>query len=433
MGKSKFIRMTIALYIITGLVFLLPAQTGSSELKILVANESYDEAMTKFRELLKHDSEDAELYYLGAFLQKRLMRQDSSLIYLKKAAEIDPDNEKILLALANDYTDLRRFPKAIGIYRDLIAKDSLKLTPHIQLAGLYMKISQFRGALEIYNYLHEREPDNASFLKSIGSCHMRLGNDLRALSYYKMAHQINPQDLSINLSLAGLYLKMKNYKDGLEIAERGLEVERQSAELLYWSGLFNYLQGLHYQAITRFEVAEKNGNESVQLVQYLGICYYRTENYEKARDYLEKAILVNVNSFVLFNFLGNIYRELNDLEISELYFNNALAALAPPVDELTNTYLNLVETYILAGEYQKAVEAYIGALDYDKKNPYLYYGLAYTLDNYLNKPSEALEHYMMFSELAAVIIESDNDMPSLIDYSNSRIKKIKEDIFFGQE
>lgn len=417
----------------SGILHSVSGQADMATLKVLLANESNDEALSVFRELIKADSVNAELYYLGAMAQRRFMRQDSSLILLQKAAYIEPEDERILNALAHAYTEMRQFTRAEEIYSNLILIDSVNLSPHIKLAELYLRTSRPGVALDKYYYLHEREPDNYSFVKSIALCYRHIGNDLKAVSYYKKAHEMNPDDLSVNIALAGLFLKMKNYRDGLEIAEQGLEVDRQNNELLYWSGLFNYTLGLHHQAINRLDLAEKNGNESVMVKQYLGICYFRTGNLEKAREYLETAILFNVNNYTLYNFLGIIYREMDDFEISEKYFNNSLAVLAPPVSALTETYLNLVETYKLAGKKEKAVEAYRSALEYDKDNPYLHYGLAYTLDNNLDQSTKALDHYIRFSELAVKLIDTDQELPSLIDYSNSRIRSIKEDIFFNRQ
>lgn len=426
----------IALYLIVMTILLAgqsaSAQAGMEKIKVLLASESNDEALAAFYELIAEEAGNAELWFMGAIAQRRLMRQDSSLIFLQRAADIEPEDERILTALAHAYTEMRQFTRAEEIYGNLILMDSVNLAPHIQLAALHLRTSRPGVALDIYYYLHEREPDNYSFVKSIASCYIRTGNDLKAVSYYKMAHKMNPDDLSINTALSGLYLKMKNYREGLEIAERGLEVDRQSNELLYWSGLFNYTLGFHLQAINRLDLAEKNGNESFLVKQYLGICYFRRGELEKARDYLEAAIIFNVNNYQLYNYLGIIYKEMGDPEISEKYFINSLAVLAPPVDALTETYRHLIDLYKQAGEMKKAVETYRSALDYDKDNPYLHYGLAYTLDNNLDQNTQALDHYIRFSELAVKLIDTDRELPALIDYSNSRIKSIKEDIFFNR-
>ena len=408
----------------------LPAQDDMASLKLLLANESNDEAIALFYRLVKNDKDNSELLFLGAMTHRRLMRQDSSLLYLQKAATLNPEDEKILTALAGAYTDMNRYTNAKEILEDLIKKDSTKLAPHIQLAALYLRDNQPRVALDIYYYLHGREPSNYNYLKSIAMCYRRSGNDMKAVNYYKKAHELAPSDLSINIALAGLYLKMKNYEEGLVISERGLKVDNKNNEMLFWNGFFNYATGNYKEALSKLLRSEQLGNESANIIQYIGICYYLLGNHAMARDYLEKTVSLNVNSFRIYNYLGIIYREMKDFQISERYFNNSLAVLSPPVRELTETYQHLVETHKQAGEMEKAADAYRAALVYDSDNPYLYYGLAYTLDNHLSDKASALEAYLRFSEIASGIKVDDKDLSTFLDHSNTRIRRIREEKFF---
>lgn len=421
----------LILFIILAAPLQSPAQDDMASLKLLMANESNDEAMALFYRLVKNDKDNSELLFLGAMTHRRLMRQDSSLLYLQKAATLSPEDEKILTALASAYTDMNRYTNAKDILEELIKKDSTKLAPHIQLAALYLRDNQPRVALDIYYYLHGREPLNYNYLKSIAMCYRRSGNDMKAVSYYKKAHELAPSDLSINIALAGLYLKMKNYEEGLAIADRGLKVDNTSNEMLFWSGLFNYTTGNYEEALVMLLRSEQQGNESPNVIQYIGICYFLLGNHAMARDYLEKTVTLNVNSFRIYNYLGIIYRDMKDFQISESYFNNALSVLTPPVNELTETYQHLIETYKQAGEMEKVVDAYRAALVYDSENPYLYYGLAYTLDNHLSDKASALEAYQRFTEIASTIRGDDKDLDTFLDHSNSRIKRIREEKFFG--
>jgi hypothetical protein len=91
---------------------------------------------------------------------------------------------------------------------------------------------------------------------------------------------------------------------------------------------------------------------------------------------------------------------LEDPELSEIYFYNSLAVLEPAVDEITATYLHLIETYKMTNANDKISEAYKSALVLDSENLFLNYGLAYTYDHYLGNKNDALEYYQIFSQLA---------------------------------
>ncbi len=401
-----------------------------ASLKLLVANESYDEALYLFEMLKSGEPGNPELWYLGGIAHNRMMRQDSALVYFNRARLLDSTDQRIAGALASVYVSLRQSANARDIYLDMIRRDSTVLMPHIQLASLHMRDNEPRAALDIYLFLHSREPGNHGFIKSIGDCYRRTGDHPAAVKYYRKAHDMNNNDLSVNLALTNLYARMKDYERGLDIAEKGIEIDARHAELLFWSGFFNYALGRHSQAVRRLKDAENNGNESVLVHQYLGICYYFLGNYENAREYLEMAVSINVNDHRLFTYLGKIYRYLNDYEISEIYFNNALEVLKPDAGAIIDTYLNLVDTYRMSADYNKMAEAYKSALEYDRNNPYLHYGLAYTYDNHLSLKENAAESYRFFIQHASKIADPGAEMMTLMDYARARLRSMTEDRFF---
>lgn len=411
--------------------FSTSGQEVVPEIRLLLVNEDYEAAIELFNESVSVSNENAGLWYLGGMAYSKLMREDSSLVCFQRAAALEPEDDRIANALATVYTSMRQYTRAKEIYIEMIARDSTRFAPHISLASVYVKNQETRKALDVYQLLHERDTSNYSFMKSIAMCHRSLRNDPEAVKWYVKAHEQFKGDLSINLALAQLYMKMKNFKDGLEIAEVGLEVDRTNQELLFWSGVFNYAIGFYHQAITRLLHAERSGNESPNVKRYLGICYYLTDNYDKAQEYLEM-VAMDAQDYQIFNYLGIIYRIKEDHEISEKYFLNSLEVLRPCVKCLTETYLHLIDTYKATDNNIRIKETYESALVLDSENPFLYYGLAYTLDHYLKQKEPALANYQKFLDIAAGIRDKHSDLPTLLDYSTSRIRSLKEDIFFDE-
>ena len=425
--------IVIIILFVQGIFLVLPAQPDITDVKLLIASRSNEEALDLVHTMLPADSDNPELWYLGGIAHIGIMRQDSALVFFSRAAAIDTTDQKVFSALASLYASLGQSAKAREIYRNMIRHDSAGLMPYIQLASLHLRDNEPRAALEIYLLLHSLEPNNQGFVKSIADCYGRSGNDMESVKYYRKANVMNRSDLSVNLSLARLYSKMKNYRAGLEIAEEGLEVDRSHAQLLFWSGFFNYAIGLHSQAIVRLQLARKSGNESHLVDRYLGISYYRRDMFKNAREHLEIAIMHDGGDYRIHNFLGLVYRQMNDYEISERYFNNALLCLQPDIQSITDTYIHLVDNHRLTSSFDKMATAYISALIFDDYNPYLHYGLAYTLDNYLNDPENALVSYDRFIKIAAEYDDEEDELHQLLDHAGARTRRIREDIFFGDQ
>jgi tetratricopeptide (TPR) repeat protein len=131
--------------------------------------------------------------------------------------------------------------------------------------------------------------------------------------------------------------------------------------------------------------------------------------------------------------LGLIYRHLKDYEISERFFNNALACLQPDINSITDTYLHLIDNYRLTDSFNKMTDAYLSALVYDDDNPFLHYGLAYTLDHYLDDQEKAFISYTRFKRIVSANADNVNEMQMLLDHAEARIRRIKEDVFFGNQ
>ena len=425
----KYIRLILVTLAVLSFSNFVMAQEYLYDIRLSLVNESYEEALQLFNEKIKTEDANAELWYLGGMAYNKMMRPDSSLVSFQQAVSLDPENEKMGTALASLYINMQQYSRAKEIFTDMIARDSTRLSPYIQLGSLLLRNREAEKALDIYMILLDREPDNFSFMKSIATCYRNMGDDMSAVAWYKKANEQYKEDLSVNIALAALYLKMKNYKEGLEIAERGLEIERTNHDLLFWSGFFNYTLGYYHQAITRLILAEKSGNVSLNVKKYLGICYYLTKNYEPALEYLEM-IALDAQDHRIFNYLGIIYRIKEDPQLSEAYFYNSLAVLEPNVDQITETYLHLIDTYKMTGDNEKIAEAYKSALVLDSENLFLNYGLAYTYDHYLGNKNDALEYYQRFSQMAVQNQINHGDLPTLLDHSNARMKRIREDLFF---
>ena len=82
---------------------------------------------------------------------------------------------------------------------------------------------------------------------------------------------------------------------------------------------------------------------------------------------------------------------------------------------------------------EEALHLFRELLPGDSDNPDLHYGLAYTLDNYLDDPEKALISYTRFIKIASENADNVNEMQVLLNHAEARIRRIKEDAFFGNQ
>jgi tetratricopeptide (TPR) repeat protein len=81
----------------------------------------------------------------------------------------------------------------------------------------------------------------------------------------------------------------------LDCYHRTLELEPRNLTCLYNSGLILYSLDRPAEALPYFEKVSTMNTEDAEILEMVGLCYLRNENYKKALEYLEKA-KVNVKT-----------------------------------------------------------------------------------------------------------------------------------------
>lgn len=269
----------------------------------------YESLVQKARQAYQNEElERAAMYYEEAFLE-----------------EVHLDD---LLHLGAIYIDLKKFNKAIQIFKDIISVQEDNFLAYYGLASCYNDlgrpfdaINEFQKAIKVkpdyadayfgiallldyqdndeceQYYLNtlKYEPDHYWANANLGPFYDRRGKIDLALHYAKRAYEIDPKERLCCFNLAVVYAKLKEYDQAVELYKE--EIQKESPYIYAYLNL-----GLLYKDIYKnYELAKitylegiSKDKDHIDLWYNLGCLYVIMNDYENAYNCLLYANLKNI-------------------------------------------------------------------------------------------------------------------------------------------
>jgi tetratricopeptide (TPR) repeat protein len=188
----------------------------------------------------------------------------------------------VLLARYHLYDDaIRHFQNAL---RADPASDDVKF----DLADAYFRKGMYQQALDT---AQQESPDGQrddAYLALLGDIRAHLGQTAQAQEIYKNAIERNPDNDQYYLSLALLQLRQNELNSAQRTLQQGLARIPASGKLLWGQGLLSALEGNTSQAAEHLEQAVDLLPEWSGSYSTLGVFYYQTGRFDKAKEVLNR-------------------------------------------------------------------------------------------------------------------------------------------------
>jgi tetratricopeptide (TPR) repeat protein len=220
--------------------------------------------------------------------------------YLKLGKSADARNTILLLdqVSANDF----RMQAGIGVllaryrlYDDAILhfQSAAKANPDsddvkFDLADAYFRKGQYHQALTVAQSVSAAGQKDGTYLALLGDIYSHLGDSSKAAEIFQDAISRNPDNDQYYLSLSLAELRANNLNGAESTLTKGLERVPSSGKILWGLGVISALHGNSEQASERLERAVDLLPEWPGSYSTLGILYYQTGQYAKAREVLAR-------------------------------------------------------------------------------------------------------------------------------------------------
>lgn len=308
---------------------------------------------------------------------------------LKKIMARMPGTAEIPQALPVDQATLRRLQslgyivstqpqtkKTFGPEDD--PKNFLPIQQNLEKAIILHDLGQKEEAIDLLKRVLADRPNFSSARIYLAHIYYSLGQTGEALGILAEAFKANPLDHSL-ASVYGLFLvRERKYDEAINVLERAVELYQDDAEA--WD--------------------------------QLGIAYWRQENFEKAKEAYEKALAIDPNHALVLSNLGALYLSIyfqkknwSDLEQSVAYFEKA-TSLDP---RLNLAFRGLGMSYKLAGQKEKAVDAWKKAIQADPADDFSHFNVGLTLFE-LGERAQALPYFEKYLELKGLTLSPEEKL-----------------------
>jgi len=367
------------------------------------------------------DQFEVEDYVARAGAYMRLKQYDRALSDLSCAIQLAPNLGLVYSNRGGMYHEMGRYEDALADFNKAIELGFESSVVYSNRAGTYCQLGRYQEALENYSKAIELDPNNVSTITNRGATYSELHREEEALADFTRVIQITPHDPRVYVNRGTSYAALEYYEEALQDFQKAIELDPSLATAYFKAGAALLALDRREEGITFLAKAAELGDTAVQnlISKYAGLVgketsdaspigqdltaqdYFeqgtmlgRAHQYDRALEYLSRAIELSPGLSLAYTHRGNVYLELQHFQEALRDHNRALE-----IDSTSAIYwINRGNTYSALSEFDKALSDYSRAVELDPS-----YALAYTnrglLFRSLSRFEEALADFRVAMQL----------------------------------
>lgn len=358
-----------------------------------------------------------------AVIYESIDNYKKSAFYLEQAITFK-DDEKAKLKLAKNYRALKQSRKAIPIYEEILAKDSLNLVLKYQLGKLYIINKKPIKAQKTFQYLISKDATNANYSYHLGLSYALQGKRDPMINSFIDTFKKDTLHLKAITRLANSFQKLRD-KDSTQLfVEKGLTISPNDYHLNTLKINQLYRDKEYAKAIPYLLNLDTLYKKETYPMSLLGRAYYHIDSLEKAKKYLNKLTAVDREDFKANTYLGHIAFKEKDYRAAMFEYFKATTKGRKARDE---EYYGLGTLYFEQKKPKMAIKMFEKAHFENRRNHRALYQYAKLSDDYYKDKKIAYKLYVKY-------LESVYDKDEVItNFVKKRISEIKKLIFMKGE
>ncbi len=292
-------------------------------LDMLITAGKYNDAADMVSARLA-DQDDPRLQRLLAELYLKQDKIEQAAAVLSKLRPDFPEDEELLTSLAAIYSQLRRWPEAIGVLEQLAAlqKGSQKAHTFMQLAAIYEtsgksekaltyleqaapllpsdpelqlklaysleKAGNKQGSLAALENAARLRPEDMPLQQRLARAYLDSGDDEAALAHFQRLSELTPQDTAILLALARLYQKREDHKALAEVYGKLAQLRPGDPDIGYNLAVILLEINQYQKALDALTPAVAAKPDDLEIMELLYEAQVGLKRYKDAADTAEK-------------------------------------------------------------------------------------------------------------------------------------------------
>ncbi|MDP8218147.1 MAG: sulfatase-like hydrolase/transferase [Candidatus Theseobacter exili] len=270
-----------------------------------------DEAIKGFKEVLRIDPENKEVYQHLAQCYKEKDEYELAVKYFKKAASYNPEDPMVHDGLGNVY-------KSMGMLEEAFEEFTLahKLDPEDpavinNIGWYYQQKSDYDKAMEYYDKAIEIDSEFATVYVNKAICYRKQGDYDKAKENLDIAFDLDPEIAFANAEKGALVATLGNVDEGIVYCKKAVEIDPESFDGHNNLGFCYEMNGQFREAIPQYlkaiEISPWNSLPRCNLAN----TYLKIRAYLKAKEQMEEALKLKPGDKEIIRVLKRISEVVN--------------------------------------------------------------------------------------------------------------------------
>jgi tetratricopeptide (TPR) repeat protein len=288
-------------------------------------------------------------------------KENHALELLSVVENLEPSNHEIFLTKGAIYSQLRNYEKAIEEYSKAVVESDEPDYVYCNIAFEYENMGNFDKTLEYLTKALELNPENDLAMYEAAYCFDLLSLNEESIDFFSKLIDRHPYSVEAWFNLGLSYINAELYEKALESFDFAIAIEPDHHSSLFHSGYTHSLMGKHAEAISIYHsLLDKEGEDADAMIHYyIGECYEKLEDFQKARIYYRKASSMNSEITDAWIGLGVCENELGNSKSAIKYILKGL-----DLDPDNTAYLCiLADIYFQEDMIDKAIFHYNKAIE----------------------------------------------------------------------
>ena len=334
-----------------------------------------DKAFEEIEKLANKYPMNARYRLLMGDLHLENEETEKALACYQKAHEIDPDDPRYIVSMANYYDQTGDKEAAEQEIRDALVNEKLDVETKVGILSRYVqRLQQTQQGIEnansLFQTLLDQHPEDTELKLMYGSLLMAQQKEEEAKFQFQLVTEMEPSNDGAWQQLLNISLKGENIPEVIRICTRCKELFPEAPEYYFYLGIGYYMQEKYQESLDTYYaglkiIPEGNGVVKSNFYGQIGDLYYQMEKMDEAYKAYDEALKYNENNApVLNNYSYFLTLDKKDLKKAE-----RMAAQCIKLEPDNATYLDTYAwVFFVQGNYTLAKIYIENALSKDKTN-----------------------------------------------------------------
>lgn len=334
-----------------------------------------DKAFEEIEKLANKYPMNARYRLLMGDLHLENEETEKALACYQQAHEIDPDDPRYIVSMANYYDQTGDKEAAEQEIRDALVNEKLDVETKVGILSRYVqRLQQTQQGIEnansLFQTLLDQHPEDTELKLMYGSLLMAQQKEEEAKFQFQLVTEMEPSNEGAWQQLLNISLKGEDIPEVIRICTRCKELFPEASEYYFYLGIGYYMQEKYQESLDTYYaglkiIPEGNGVVKSNFYGQIGDLYYQMEKMDEAYKAYDEALKYNENNApVLNNYSYFLTLDKKDLKKAE-----RMAAQCIKLEPDNATYLDTYAwVFFVQGNYTLAKIYIENALSKDKTN-----------------------------------------------------------------